>query len=60
MTDYKIETLQDVYDDLVRTRMKNDVQPGDEVGAARVIKNAKITAPFLFEILQDLQIGKIP
>ena len=53
----KTDTLKDVYDDLVNSNLKR-IQPGDEVGAARVRKRAKLNAPGLLRVLQQMGLGQ--
>ncbi len=57
----KTDTLKDVYDDLVNSNLKR-IQSGDELGAERVRKQAKLNAPHLLRVLQQMGLGqrKIP
>ena len=47
---YVTDTLKDVYDDLVNSNLKR-IQSGDEIGAARVRKKAKLNAPHVLRLL---------
>jgi len=53
----KSVTLKDVYDDLVNSNLKR-IQSGDELGAARVRKQAKVNAPHVLRVLQQMGLGQ--